>query len=240
MLQRCGLDKRSRRFRREFDEFDALSANDSRFALKWADREPYLSDATATTAYERHYVLHPGWAARILSQTRPNSHVEISSSLYFIATVSAFVPIKYYDYRPAKLPLDGVTSEAANLMHLPFRDDELPSISCMHVIEHIGLGRYGDPLDATGDLKAAKELARVVAQGGHLLIVAPVGRPEIRFNAHRIYSYAQVLDMFSGLHLREFALIPDDPLEPELIRNARPERVEQQTYACGCFWFEKR
>jgi hypothetical protein len=46
--------------------------------------------------------------------------------------------------------------------------------------------------------------------------------------------------MFSGLQLREFALIPDDVKEPELIRDAPPERVERQTYACGCFWFEKR
>jgi len=199
-----------------------------------------MDDATATTGYDWHYVLHPGWAARVLEQTRPAAHVDISSSLFFIATVSAFMPIRYYDYRPAKLPLEGVVSASADLMHLPFRDEELPSISCMHVIEHIGLGRYGDPLDATGDLKAARELARVVARNGQLLIVAPVGRPTIRFNAHRIYSYAQVLEMFSGLQLREFALIPDDVKEPELIRDAPPERVERQTYACGCFWFEKR
>jgi SAM-dependent methyltransferase len=160
--------------------------------------------------------------------------------LFFIATISAFVPTKYYDYRPAKLPLEGVKSGAADLMHLPFEDEELPSISCMHVIEHIGLGRYGDPLDAAGDLKAARELARVVARNGHLLVVVPVGRPTIKFNAHRIYSYAQVLEMFSGLQLREFALIPDDVTEPELIRDAPTERVEQQTYACGCFWFDKR
>jgi len=239
VLRLCGLDKRNRKFRRDYAEFKALSANDSRFALKWEDREPCLADATATTAYDWHYVLHPGWAARILAQTRPDTHVDISSSLFFIATVSAFVPIKYYDYRPAKLPLDGVESAAADLMHLPFKDEELLSISCMHVIEHIGLGRYGDPLDAAGDLKAARELARVVARNGQLLVVVPVGRPAVKFNAHRIYSYAQVLEMFSGLQLREFALIPDDVSEPELIRDAPPERVEQQTYACGCFWFGK-
>lgn len=239
VLQLCGQDKRNRKFRRDYAQFKALSADDHRFALKWEDRAPYLADATATTGYDRHYVLHPGWAARILAQIRPDTHVDISSSLFFIATISAFVPTKYYDYRPAKLPLEGVQSDAADLTHLPFKDEELPSISCMHVIEHIGLGRYGDPLDAAGDRKAAAELARVVARNGHLLVVAPVGQPLIQFNAHRIYSYAQVLDMFSGLHLREFALIPDDVPEPELIRNAPPERVEQQTYACGCFWFEK-
>ncbi len=46
--------------------------------------------------------------------------------------------------------------------------------SCMHTIEHIGLGRYGDPLDAVGDQTALSELQRVVAPGGSLLIVVPV------------------------------------------------------------------
>jgi hypothetical protein len=36
----------------------------------------------------------------------------------------------------------------------------------MHVVEHIGLGRYGDPIDPDGDLKAISELKRVVQKRG--------------------------------------------------------------------------
>jgi hypothetical protein len=36
----------------------------------------------------------------------------------------------------------------------------------MHVVEHIGLGRYGEPMDEQGDLKAIEELKRVLAPGG--------------------------------------------------------------------------
>jgi hypothetical protein len=61
----------------------------------------------------------------------------------------------------------------------------------MHVIEHIGLGRYGEALDPDGDLKAIRELVRVLAAGGNLLVVVPVGRPRIQFNAHRIYDYVE-------------------------------------------------
>jgi hypothetical protein len=110
----------------------------------------------------------------------------------------------------------------------------------MHVIEHVGLGRYGDRLDPAGDLKAAGELQRVIAKGGQLIMVAPVGRPRIMFNAHRIYSYEQVVEMFSTLELREFSLIPDGTTEPEFIVNASPERVRSQSCACGCFWFVKK
>jgi len=110
----------------------------------------------------------------------------------------------------------------------------------MHVIEHIGLGRYGDPLNSVGDLDAASELSRVLAEGGNLLVVVPVGNPNIYFNAHRVYSYNQVNAMFSNLHLVEFSLIPDDPQDGGIIANATAEQTAQQNYGCGLFWFSKQ
>jgi SAM-dependent methyltransferase len=135
--------------------------------------------------------------------------------------------------------LDGLTSGRGDLHALPFADASVLSLSCMHTVEHVGLGRYGDPIDATGDLKAMKELARVLAPGGTLLFVVPVGIPRIEFNAHRVYGYEQVLEGFSGLHLKEFSLIPDSWKKHGLIRNADPAMVASQYHGCGCFWFTK-
>ena len=142
--------------------------------------------------------------------------------------------------RPADLRLDQLTSERVDLLALPFPDRSVQSLSCLHVVEHIGLGRYGDPLDPDGDLKAMRELQRVTAAGGSLLFVAPVGRPVIRFNAHRIYSFAQVMAGFPELRLQEFSLIPDDPSAGSLIKSAKPEMADRQNYGCGCFWFNRR
>ena len=36
----------------------------------------------------------------------------------------------------------------------------------MHVVEHIGLERYGDPFDSQGDLKPMRQLERVLAPQG--------------------------------------------------------------------------
>jgi len=228
-----------RQFEQSFKTFVGLAHGDRRFKFGREDWYPCLYDSTPSTDYDRHYVLHTAWAARVLAQSRPRVHVDFSSSLYFVAIASAFVPMRFFDFRPAALPLSGVESGAADLQQLPFGDGELPSVSCMHVIEHVGLGRYGDPLDPTGDLKAAAELSRVLSPGGQLLFVVPVGRARIMFNAHRIYSYELVRDMFAGLELQEFSLIPDTASEPELIADAPPAMVEQQAYACGCFWFKK-
>jgi SAM-dependent methyltransferase len=174
-----------------------------------------------------------------LAQTNPEYHVDISSFIYFGALVSSFIPVRYYDYRPADLQLNNLTSDAADLLRLPFENGSIKSLSSMHVVEHVGLGRYGDPVDPAGDLKAIAELKRVLAAGGSLLFVVPVGKPKIMFNAHRIYSYDQIMEYFAELELMEFALIPDAPQNGGLIRNATKEMASAQTYGCGCFWFRK-
>ncbi len=200
---------------------------------------PCLHDRTAGTVFDRHYVYHAAWAARVIAQTRPAEHVDISSLLHFCTIVSAFVPVRFYDYRPAALNLSGLVSKQADLTKLPFESGSILSLSCMHTVEHIGLGRYGDPLDPGGDLKAMKELERVLALGGSLLFVVPTGRPKIMFNAHRIYSFAQIVERFPSLELVQFALIPDDPKEGGLLENATSEMADAQSYGCGCFWFRK-
>jgi hypothetical protein len=210
-----------------------------RFVVRWQDRYPCLHDKTTTTGFDAHYIYHPAWAARILAHIRPDFHVDISSALHFCTLVSAFLPVKFYDYRPARLHLSGLTCEAADLLALPFTDRSIQSLSCMHVVEHVGLGRYGDPLDPDSDLKAISELQRVLAFGGNLLFVVPIGQPKIMFNAHRIYSYEQIVNYFSELELKEFSLIPDNTKDKGLIRNATKEMADIQTYGCGCFWFTR-
>jgi SAM-dependent methyltransferase len=209
-----------------------------RFSVALGDFYPQVKDKTIKTGFDRHYVYHTAWAARAVSQIKPAKHVDISSSLFFSAIVSAFVPVDFYDYRPADLELSGFASKEADLLALPFTSGSMSSLSCLHTIEHVGLGRYGDPLDPEGDIKAARELARVVAPGGNLLIVLPVGRPKIEFNAHRIYSYEQAIELFAGLELKEFALVPEKV--GGLVYGADSQRVAEEGYGCGCFWFVKK
>jgi len=213
-----------------------------RFPFIWSELYPCLNDDTAATGFDRHYTFHTAWAARLLAQTRPAVHHDISSAIYFSTLVSAFMPVRFYDYRPARLSLSNLTSERADLLCLPFATGSLQSLSCMHVVEHIGLGRYGDPLDSEGSFKAIAELKRVVAPGGMLLFVVPVGaKARIQFNAHRIFSLGLVKERFEdAFELKQFALIPDDPGDGDLVISPSDDLVAKQTYGCGCFWFEKR
>ncbi len=225
------------RFMAEFREFRRLSGVRSRrFDVRWKDRLPFLDDRMAVTPFGPHYTYHPAWAARIIAATRPAKHIDIASTLTFCTMVSAFVPVEFYDIRPAQLNLPNLECKRGDLMSLPFADGSVGSLSCMHVIEHSGLGRYGDPIDPDGDLKAIDELKRVLATGGSLLFVTPVGRPTVRFNAHRIYSYEQIASYFSALHLEEFALVDD---QGRFIQNAQASEADRQEFGCGCWWFTK-
>lgn len=226
-------------FRRDFAHYQRLAGPAPRFPARWRERQALLLDRTASTPFDRHYVYHPAWAARVLAHTRPALHIDIASTLHFSAIVSAFVPVKFYDYRPADLGMSNLHAEFADLLALPFADASVASLSCMHTVEHVGLGRYGDPIDPDGDLKAIGELERVLAPGGSLLFVTPVGRPRLIFNAHRIYAYEQIVRYFARLTLREFALVPDHARDGGLIVGASQAQADAQQYGCGCFWFVK-
>lgn len=229
------------RYTRDYARFRRLDAGTRpRFRARWRHHHAILGQWSQGHGFDRHYVYHPAWAARVLAETRPEYHVDISSTVQFCTMLSAFIPTRYYEYRSVDFGLSDLTCAVADLCRLPFEDDSLPSVSCMHVVEHIGLGRYGDPLDPNGDLTAVAELERVVAPGGSLLFVVPVGQPRLAFNANRVYSYDQVVGGFRKLRLQEFSLIPDREEEGGLIRHASAELADRQSYGCGCFWFVKQ
>ncbi len=217
-----------RQAHRDFLKFRRMASSGNRFPLRWDDRLIIANENTATTDFPRNYVYHTAWAARMLRQIQPDRHVDVSSSLYFSAIVSAFVPVDFYDYRPAKLVLNNFTSSRGDLTRLDFADASVECLSCMHVVEHIGLGRYGDPLDPDGDLKAIAELKRVVRPGGHLLFVVPTGQARICYNAHRVYGYRQVLSYFSEMQLVETALVTADGAPPEGLKSNAPEELVNQ------------
>jgi len=61
------------------------------------------------------------------------------------------------------------------------------SIINISSIEHAGLGRYGDSLDADGDVKEMARLRSVLKPGGLMFMAVPIGSDMIVWNLHRIY-----------------------------------------------------
>jgi hypothetical protein len=123
-----------------------------------------------------------------------------------------------------------------SLNKLPFKSKTVQSLSCLHVIEHIGLGRYGDPIDAKGAQKACVELERILAANGTLYLSVPVGKPRIEFNAHRILDPRAVTILFPSCHLIDFSFVDDKGI---LHANVPLSAARQSHYACGMFRLKK-
>lgn len=227
-------------FIQQFNLLNQMAGANPRHPLNSTEILPILNERDSVFNFDGHYVYHMGWAAELLGNLRPKKHVDIGSHHHFSLIVSGFIPTTFLDYRPFHLNgLNGFSSDKCDLTATDIPANSISSLSCMHVIEHIGLGRYGDTLDYNGDIQAAKMLTQILAPSGDLLIVVPVGRPRMVFNAHRIYDAEQVLSMFSELTLKEFSLIPDNFITTGIQRHVPIESTKLQNYGCGCFWFRK-
>jgi SAM-dependent methyltransferase len=165
---------------------------------------PYLTDKTKLTPIDPTYFLQDTWAAKKIFQNKPDHHYDIGSSASTIGIISQFIPVTMVDLRPIAVPLENLCFEKGDILHLPFADNSIKSLSSLCVVEHIGLGRYGDSLDQWGSEKAIVELTRVLAPGGNLYFSVPVdSKNRVWFNAHRSFTREYILDLFQGMELIE-------------------------------------
>lgn len=141
------------------------------------------------------------------------------------------------DIRKLESSLPNFVFVKGSILELPYEDNSINSLSCLHVIEHIGLGRYGDTVDPDGYIKAAKELVRVLAPGGTLYLGTPIGSERLCFDAHRVFDVQTILNAFAKLKLTEFSLIDDKG--DRIIKNADINAGNKFRYACGLFEFYK-
>jgi hypothetical protein len=223
------------RFFIEFIKYKKSGCNEN-ISLK--DFHPCLLDWVIKTPFDAHYFYQGAWLARKVKQKAilPSMHFDIGSSVLTLSVLSAFVNITFIDYRPLDVEIDGLNCMSGDVLNLQFESNSIDSLSCLHVLEHIGLGRYGDSIDAFGSEKAAKELTRVLAAGGSLFLSVPIGRNRVCFNAHRVFSAQSVINMFKELTLVEFSCIND---EGQILHDQNIEVVLGYEYGCGLFHFIK-
>jgi SAM-dependent methyltransferase len=194
------------------------------------DLYPCLFDRTATTGFDAQYLYQAAWAARRIRDGGADRHVDIGSDIRFVSMLTAITDVVFVDIRPAWLDLQGYSCLPGSLLALPFESGSVPSLSCLHVIEHVGLGRYGDPLDPTGPEKAGQEIMRVLAPGGTALVSAPIGRQRIQFNAQRVFAIDEFAALFPGLSVEELSIVD---ATGRLIENVAPDRVDLCERASG-------
>jgi Caenorhabditis protein of unknown function, DUF268 len=183
--------------------------------------------------------------AQWIFEGKPRKHVDVGSRIDgFIAHVASFREVEMFDVRPVSRTVPGVTFKQADMMQpLPGAvEGYCDSLSCLHAIEHFGLGRYGDPLDPIGYERGLANLAQLVAAGGALYLSTPIGRERVEFNAGRVFDPRTIIRCAQAnrLQLERLTLISaggvvtrEDISDPNLLRLA------QADYNLGLFTFRK-
>lgn len=149
-----------------------------------------------------HYFYQDLIVAQKIYRNNPRKHVDIGSRVDgFVTHVASFRELELFDIRETPYKIPHVTFRQVDIMK-DIKDsfkDYCNSISSLHVIEHLGLGRYGDPIAFEGYIKGLDSIYGILKRGGKFYFSVPMGGPQrIEFNAHRIFSLKSLLALFEG------------------------------------------
>lgn len=174
---------------------------------------PCLTDADENSGTGRGaYFYQDLWVAQDIFKANPQKHVDIGSRIDgFVAHVAIFRSLEVMDIRPLNSDIPNVSFVQADLMQANEKIyDYCDSISCLHALEHFGLGRYGDPIDANGHIKGLQNINNILKKGGTFYFSVPMGPQRVEFNAHRVFSLTWLTDYFKDKYrVRSFSYIDD-------------------------------
>lgn len=202
----------------------------------------WYEEGGATTAEYFWQDLH---VARKIFRANPQRHVDVGSRVDgFVAHVAAFREVQVFDIRPLSNLIPGVDFRQADVTHLSdIHFDYCDSLSCLHALEHFGLGRYGDPVDPQGYEAGLNNMAKMLQSGGVFYLSVPVGRARVEFNAHRVFDPIALVRLASSYSLRlcDLAWVESGrKLFQSESLNRDLEKLSQLEYSLGIFTFIKQ
>jgi len=239
--------KRIQFFRRHLSQFK-ISLGASSHDWKFGDDYPCLDDFEDSAGVAKgHYFHQDLYVAQCIHADQPDRHLDVGSRVDgFVAHVASYREIDIADIRPLTSNVRNIRFHQVDFMNIEQvrQMGTWPSVSCLHALEHFGLGRYGDPIDADGWLVGLKSLAEVVERNGLLYLSVPVGFQRIEFNAHRVFSVETMLRATEvWFNLCNFSYVNDEGNFFEV--EAKTEReihshVGSMKYGCGIFTFRRK
>ena len=206
---------------------------------------PILSDYNENAGLVGgHYFYQDLFVAQKIFDKTPEVHVDVGSRIDgFVTHVASFREIKVFDIRPMEKKLKNISFIQKDIMNdSPELNDICDSISCLHALEHFGLGRYGDPIDYFGHIKGLKSLNRMLKRGGILYLSVPIGTQRIEFNAQRVFSVSYILEITKPyFELIDFSYVDD---KGEFLTDITFNRTNTENnffceFGCGIFEFKK-
>ena len=188
------------------------------------------------------------FVSQLVNLANPERHVDVGSRIDgFVAHIASFRDCEVFDVRPIDATIPRITFRQANVMD----SESLPanlsagycdSLSCLHAIEHFGLGRYGDPLSPKGYQFGIYNMVKLLRRNGVFYLSAPIGVERVEFNAHRVFDPREIVlvTINAGMSLQKlFVIDPTHGPEPVPIDADAIARLASHNYQLGLFVFKK-
>lgn len=188
-----------------------------------------------------HYFHQDLLVARRIFNHKPTRHVDIGSRTDgFISHLAVFREVEMFDIRENQARVKNIKCVQADFTKLPEQlANYTDSISRLHAIEHFGLGRYGDPIDAYGHLKGLASIRKTLKTGGKFYFSVPIGPQRIEFNAHRIFSLDYLIQLFSDHYIvDQFSYVDDSGDLHENVQLSESNIANNFGCSLGCGIFE--
>ncbi len=189
-----------------------------------------------------HYFHQDLLIANKIYINKPVKHVDIGSRIDgFVAHVASFRQVEVFDIRELTGEINNISFKRLNIMDENFAlSDYCDSISCLHALEHFGLGRYGDKVDYNGHLLGWENMYKMLKKGGRFYFSVPIGKQRIEFNAHRVFSLEYLINNMISNRYRvdSFSYVDDSG---NLVKDAELDENSLKDNCCcyyGCGIFE--
>lgn len=210
--------------------------------FRWGMISPWLDDRVHKSGVASgHYFHQDLHVAKKIFQQNPQLHVDVGSRVDgFVAHVATFREIEIFDIRPQNVQVGNIKFRQVDFMSDVGYElkDYCDSLSCLHALEHFGLGRYGDPVDYYGYMKGLDNLCDILKQGGRLYLSVPMGSQRIEYNGHRVFSLKYLLELLDTRFAVDGFSYVDDA--GEFHADVDPAMNTDNNFDCeyGCAIFE--
>jgi len=204
---------------------------------------PFLFDHEEQAGLLNEYFWQDLLVAKKIIEKNPKKHIDIGSRIDgFISHLACVRKVEVLDIRPLSSVVENVKFTQWDINN-PKEEFNYSSdcVSCLHTLEHLGLGRYGDKLDPDGWKKGLNSISKLIAKSGQLWLSVPLGNEKIVFNAHRIFDPKTIVNFSNtlDLHLNEFYFLTNGGFRKSSKIELDMTRIAKKDYTLGIFLFKK-
>ena len=191
------------------------------------------------------YFIQDLFVSQKIFKANPNKHVDIGSRVDgFVANVASYREIEIFDIREIDIKIPNINFKQADFsINNTVLYNYCDSLSCLHTLEHFGLGRYGDPIDVNAYIAGFENLAKCISYDGIFYLSVPIGIERVEFNANRVFNPQTIINLsiVNNLKLSEFYIINKDfnITSVDFSNQDEINKLSLQDYNLGIFIFTK-